>query len=278
MKDNTMAQVDDILQHHGVKGMRWGVRKRTDSGGASARGEKRSAKKAAIRENQKEYNTNKRNTMLHPVLATKEQVKYVSKNPTALLGGTKHLKNINAATKKAVEDKKAEQAKFKADKESLKADKALDKRWAKSDAFSGAELINKVMNEKKSIEIVNQGLQKLAADPYITTRAFNIGVSKAIAKASKTSTSNISPSGRLRKIIEVDYETAAMRVRKVKNAEYVPTATSKAGQKAEKNIKRAAEIKSKTTALANKPETTPQDVKKAMDKVRTRNKAVKGSK
>jgi hypothetical protein len=278
MKDNTMAQVDDILQHHGVKGMRWGVRKRTDSGRASARGEKRSAKKAAIRENKQESKTNRRNTMLHPVLATKEQVKYVSKNPTALLGGTKHLKNINAATKKAVEGKKVEQAKFKADKESLKADKALDKRWAKSDAFSGTELINKVMTEKKSLKSINQDIRKLGEDPYITSKAFSMGITKAIAKASKTSTSNVSPSGRMRKVIEVDYDTGGMKIRKVKNADYVPTATSKAGQKAEKNIKRAAEIKSKTTALANRPETTPQDIKKAMDKVRARNKVVKGSK
>lgn len=44
------SYVDDFLEHFGVKGMRWGVRRNSSSGGKPSRKQRRQEKKAAEKE------------------------------------------------------------------------------------------------------------------------------------------------------------------------------------------------------------------------------------
>lgn len=47
-----MDPVEEILQHHGIKGMKWGVRRQSSSSGGGSRGDRKTAKRTAKSERQ----------------------------------------------------------------------------------------------------------------------------------------------------------------------------------------------------------------------------------
>lgn len=146
-------KVDDILLHYGVKGMRWGVRKK-------------------VAEYAKASLERDLNTYTKPISSTKSAIRFIAKHkrPPIL---TKDIKEVNSETKKISEERKAK----KISKKISQADKMWERTVEKG-------IMNKYANDSGvSMEARSKAVQQIKKMKTISRdQAQNI-MTKAYADA-----------------------------------------------------------------------------------------------